>query len=499
MLKPLSSDRWNSETAAHLLNRAGFGGPPAEIQKLAALDHDKAVSSFLDYEKIPDPTPNPSWDHPQPDRLEKLRLAIKNAATPQEAQTLRQQENQLQAQRINELRGWWLDRMAKGPRPFLEKMVLFWHGHFATSIEKVRQSPNSAYMMWRQNQSFRDYATGNWLEMLKVIGKDPAMLVWLDQAQSRKEHPNENFAREVMELFSLGEGHYTEHDITEAARALTGWSYSPLEQTFIFRPFFHDIGPKTIFGETGDFDGDDFLALIVKQPQAARFITAKIWNFFAGQMPSPPLNDALAEVFRSNGNNFKPMLRVMFRSEEFYDTSVIRNQVKSPTQWLVGSTRMLETDLPPPFLSSAMLRSLGQDLFAPPNVKGWDGGMSWITTNTLLTRYNDSVTIVQGTAQQMSPEDFARKQGGAGGQKLEKIAQRIHIGGVDAEKILTPEERMDKKLLVAAIEKRLLQTNLSGEQEKALNDFLEPKTKLADADVLQAIRLVMSTPDYQVA
>ncbi|HXE41998.1 MAG TPA: DUF1800 domain-containing protein, partial [Candidatus Baltobacteraceae bacterium] len=465
MLKPLPDDRWNYETAAHLLNRAGFGGPPAEIQKLAALKHDQAVSYFLDYEKIPDPTPNPSWAAPDPEHIEKFRADLKSAP-PEEAQKIKQTENRLQAERINELRGWWLDRMAKGPRPFLEKMVLFWHGHFATSIEKVRQSPNSSYMMWRQNQSFRDYAVGNWLDMLKVIGKDPAMLVWLDQAQSRKQHPNENFAREVMELFSLGEGHYTEHDITEAARALTGWSYQPLQQTFIYRPVLHDTEAKTIFGQTGNFDGDDFLTMIVAQPQAAKFITAKLWNFFAGQMPSAQLNDALAQVFRANGNNFKPMLRAMFRSEEFYDKSVVRNQVKSPVQWLIGSVRMLESELPPPFISSAMLRSLGQDLFAPPNVKGWDGGMSWITTNTLLTRYNDAATIVQGTAQQMSADDFARKPGGNGGKKFEKMAERIHVGGMEPEKILTPEDRADKRMLVATLEKRLLQSTLTSGQEK---------------------------------
>src|SRR5207247_7558924 len=137
-------------------------------------------------------------------------------------------------------------------------------------------------------------------------------------------------------------------------------------------------------------DGNDGLLQIVEQPQAAKFITAKLWNFFAGQKPSPELGEALADAFRGNGNNFKPFLKTMFSSEEFYDVSAVHNQVKSPVQWLVGSVRMLESELPPPIISAAMLRSLGQDLFAPPNVKGWDGGMSWITTNTLLTRYNDA-------------------------------------------------------------------------------------------------------------
>jgi uncharacterized protein (DUF1800 family) len=499
MLSPLPSERWNSETAAHLLNRAGFGGTPDEVQKLTSLGLDKAVASLIDYEHIKGLSPDPDWAHPDPQRLENLRAAIK-AAKPEDVKVLRDAENKMQAGRILELRGWWLARMAYGPRPFQEKMVLFWHGHFATSIEKVRQSPNSSYLMWRQNELFRRLATDNWLRMLIETGKDPAMLVWLDQAQSRKEHPNENYAREVMELFSLGEGHYTEHDITEAARALTGWSYNPPQQIFVNRPAIHDNGAKTIFGQTGNFNGDDFLALIVRQPQAARFITAKLWNFFAGQMPSPQLNTALAEVFRANGDNFKPLLRVMFCSEEFYADPVLRNQIKSPVQWLVGTSRMLQCALPPPFVSNAILRSLGQELFAPPNVKGWDGGMSWITTNTLLTRYNDAATLVEGSMQPLTAGDFARKSGGnGGGKKLEKMAQRIRIGGADAQKILTPDERSDKNKLVAALEHRLLQSTLSGAQEAALRDFLNSKPALSDADVLTAVRLVMSTPEYQVA
>jgi len=270
-------------------------------------------------------------------------------------------------------------------------------------------------------------------------------------------------------------------------------------QTFVWRPMFHDDGEKTLFGNTGNFDGDDVLKQIVAQPQAAKFITAKLWNFFAGQMPSPELGQALADAFTEKGKRFKPFLDVMFRSEEFYDAAVLHNLVKSPVQWLVGSVRMLESELPPPFISAAMLRQLGQDLFAPPNVKGWDGGTSWITTNTLLTRYNDAATLVQGTLQQMSAADFSKKPGGAGGQRFEKMAQRVHIGGVDVEKITTPVQRADKKLLVPALEHRLLQTAMSSQQKKALDDFLDSRKTLSNADILTAIRLVMSTPDYQVA
>ena len=493
MLKSLSADRWNYATAAHLLNRAGFGGPPVAIQKLADLGLDKAVSSLLDYENIPDPAANPVWAIPDPEGNKNRRDAVQKA-TPEQRRQIQQQEQRLQADRLMELRGWWLNRMAKGPRPFQEKMVLFWHGHFATSFEKV----HNGYYMWRQNELFRRLATGNWLELLTFAAQDPAMLIWLDQAESRKEHPNENFAREVMELFTLGEGHYTEKDVTEGARALTGWSLDRLDEKFIYRPLFHDNGTKTFLGRTGNLNGDDVLAQIVAQPQAARFITAKVWNYFAGQPPADGLNDALAAVFRENGNNFKPFLWVMFRSEEFYAPPIIRNEVKSPVQWLVGSVRMLECDLPPTPICEAVLRSLGQDLFAPPNVKGWDGGITWITTNTLLARYNDAATLIQGTFPPLAPSDFARKPGGQGGAKAERQAQRIRIGGVSVDKIVSSEELADKDQLVKSLENRLLQTSLRDEQQKALRDFLDTKAKLDDADVQTAIRLVMATPQYQV-
>jgi hypothetical protein len=188
----------------------------------------------------------------------------------------------------------------------------------------------------------------------------------------------------------------------------------------------------------------------------------------------------------------------MFRSEEFYGDDIVRNQVKSPVEWLVGSVRMLECDLPPTLVSWGMLRQLGQDLFAPPNVKGWDGGITWITTNTLLTRYNDAEALVQGTLPPLTAGDFARKEGGAGGMKAAKMVQRLRMGGVNLEKILTPEDRADKDMLVASLQHRLLQSTLNGEQEKALSDFLDSKETLNDADILTAIRLVMSTPEYQV-
>jgi len=505
MLGALPRSKWNRTTAAHLLNRAGFGGTPSEIDWLEKMGLDRAVSSFVDYESIPDSTANPSWAKPDPDRAEKakelmeLRRKAKNGSEADrkelEAKFRELMRNQVrsQAQHLVELRRWWLDRMANGPRPLQEKLTLFWHGHFATSVQKVRD----AYLMWLQNDTFRRNAAGNWLTMLTEVTKDPAMLIWLDQTQSRKAHPNENYAREVMELFTLGEGHYTEKDVTEAARAFTGLTYDRLNQTFTYRPFIHDPETKTVLGKTGRLTYSDVLEQIVAHPQSARFITARLWTFFAGQTPSEELTTALAAIFRSNGNNFKPLLQVMFRSEEFYDASVMRNEVKSPVQWLVGSVKMLERDLPPAVFASNLLQNLGQDLFAPPNVKGWDGGLSWITTNNLLARYNYAEMLVFGTAQ-------LNLGGGKGANKgLKFIANRFNRMNskgtpLEVKKLFTPEERNNKTALVAGLEKRLLQSNLKPRQEQALHEYLDSRSELDDHDILETIRLVMSTPEYQL-
>jgi uncharacterized protein (DUF1800 family) len=394
-----------------------------------------------------------------------------------------------------ELKHWWLQRMARGSRPFQEKMTLFWHGHFATSTEKVRE----AYYMWRQNELFRRLAVGNWLEMLVEAGKDPAMLIWLDQAQSRKEHPNENFAREVMELFALGEGHYTEKDITEAARAFTGWSLDRNTQRFIYRPFAHDAGEKTVLGKTGNLDGEDVLEQIVAQPQAAKFITGKIWNFFTAEIPSVELNAALASELREADNNFKPVMRAMFLSEEFYAPNLIRNQVKSPVQWLVASVRVLERELPPPIISAGLTRNLGQDLFAPPNVKGWDGGLAWITTNNLLARYNQAATLVQGDLSMAA--GIRPRPGGSNPAMMRQVENRlrnVRMEPVNVKKLFTEKERANKNALIAALERRLLQGKLKAKQENTLREYLDSQGELDDGDILGAIRLVMSTPEYQL-
>jgi uncharacterized protein (DUF1800 family) len=478
MLAPLAHSEWSYAKAAHLLNRAGFGGSPAEIAALTELGPEKAVASFFNFTQAPGPV-LPEWARPDRDRLAKFQQ-MKDASDAQRMQ-MRREQARTQREALLEFRQWWLRQMAFGPAPLQEKLVLFWHGHFATSAQKVRDT----WLMTQQNALFRRHAAGNWLTLLTAVSKDPAMLLWLDQAQSLKEHPNENFAREVMELFTLGEGRYSEQDVTEAARAFTGWSYDRPTQQFQFRPRMHDAGAKTVLGKTGTFNGDDVLRIIVSQPQAAEFIVRKLWVFFASENPSSAIIRALADEFRRHGNEFRPVLELMFLSRDFYANDVMRQQVKSPAQWLVGSVRLLGRDLPPPLVSSQILRALGQDLFLPPNVKGWDGGLAWITTNNLLNRYNTAHFLVFG----VNPL-------GDGGRRR---ASRPPSGAVKASELLPKEAREDKSKALAYLQQHFIQGQLKPAQEKVLRDFLESVGELEDGDLLHAIHLVMATPEYQLA
>lgn len=509
MLKPISRSEWNYTKAAHLLNRAGFGGPPTEIEKLVQLGPERAVSSLVDYENIPDSTPPPAWAKPDPETrearrrevrefTEKKRAELKVAATEDDRLKIQREieehrrkvqsaERRTEFERIAELRGWWLDRMARGPRPLEEKLVLFWHGHFATSFQKVRD----AYYMWLQNETFRRNASGSWAKMLREVTEDPAMLIWLDQAQSNKQHPNENYAREVMELFALGEGHYTEKDILEAARALTGLTLDRATQKATFRERNHDTDSKTVLGRTGNLGVQEVLDAILAQPQAARFIAFKLWRFFAAEAVPKPLEEALASVFRKSDQNFKPLLRTMFLSEEFYAPEVMHTQVKSPVQWLVSATRVLNSPLPPPRVAGPLLGNLGQFLFEPPNVKGWDGGVAWISTNTLLDRYNQASLLVLGSTGKF-PLSAGKKSG-----KPPKGPFTVPPP-VKVEELLGAEQRRSKDTIISSLERRMLLQPLTAKQKQALRDYLDSQAALDDTDILHTIRMIMCTPEFQL-
>lgn len=488
-LKPLPAHAWNRGAAAHLLNRAAFGGTPGEIDSLAALGPEGAVRSLMGRRNLPDTLPAPAWTQLDlATRAETLR-AMRDT-TESERQKLQRERQREQRQQGVELVSWWLRRMHQSPDAFREKLALFWHGHFATSSEKVREP----LLMWRQNQLFREHGDGEWLNLLDRITRDPAMLIYLDQAQSKMTQPNENYARELLELFALGEGHYTETDVTESARALTGLTLDRLTYEARYNPRKHDAGRKTILGHEGPIDPWQLLQIVAAHCRSAAFITAKLWTFYAGVEPTPAVAAGLVEAFEQHDRAFGPFLEVLFRSEAFYSPDVVQRQIKSPVQLLVQACRQLERDLPPPTVSLQVLKALGQIPFAPPNVKGWDGGTAWINTNTLLHRHNLALMLVTG--ENSLP---ALGRGRKGGQRRRGTpALTAGAGGCDLAALLPPSLRSKPEECVAAIEQRFIGRSIHVQDRKALLEFAEAHTPLDDTEAATLLRLALCTPDYQL-
>ena len=268
------------------------------------------------------------------------------------------------------------------PSPLAERMTLFWHNHFTSSQQKVRY----ARLMYRQNVLLREHALGNFATLLHAVSKDPAMIIYLDSATNRKDKPNENFAREVMELFTLGEGNYTEADIREAARAFTGWSLEQDTMEFRNRPFLHDSGDKTVLGQRGRFDGDDVLDILLAQPKAAEYIVGKMWREFVSPEPESVEVRRIAATFRDSRYDIRAALRELLLSAAFWKEANRAVLVKSPVEFVVGSLRQFDMSADDVASLAMVMAGLGQNLFAPPNVKGWPGGEAWINSATLLAR-----------------------------------------------------------------------------------------------------------------
>ncbi len=371
---PNSSGAWDARKAEHLFNRAGFGARPAEIAAAVALGQKACVERLLagkesDYE--------PFWidDDSRPSPREMQDMA------PSERQEMQRDHVRHDHEELAHFAGWWIERMLDAKDPLRERMTLFWHGYFTSSMRDVRSSA----AMIRQNELFRTHALGSFADLLHAIVRDPAMLAYLDNDKNKKLNPNENFARESMELFSLGEGNYTEKDVKEAARALTGWVTR--DGHAIFLPRNHDSREKTILGVTKDFDADQFVDLLLEQPACPKWVARKLLVSFEGREPSTARIEDYAKFLKASNWRIDAFLKRLFDDPEFYSDDVIAARISSPIEYLVGSSRRLGLE-PPPVLLWLAAGQLGQRLFDPPNVKGWDGGTAWITTSTLMQRGN---------------------------------------------------------------------------------------------------------------
>ena len=345
---------WTRRDAAHLLWRAQCGANEAEITQAAGDGLEKTL-----------------------DRL--LSPPAEEASFTETAALLRQTASD--ADDINQLKTWWLYRMTAGPAPLAEKMSLFWHNLFATSNVKVR----SAKLIAAQNDLIRTHALGDFKALLAGMARDVAMLVWLDGNANRVRSPNENFAREVMELFTLGVGNYAEADIKEAARAFTGWHVR--SEQFWFNRLQHDTGTKKVFGESGNFDGDDVLRLCLKQEACPRFLAVRLLKEFVMPAPDEATVTAVARSIRAHDFRMTPVLREVLGSQLFFSSAARHSLIKSPVQFVLGTYRALGVR-PNLKTTAQIIAALGQDLFQPPTVKGWEGGRLWITSATLLQRAN---------------------------------------------------------------------------------------------------------------
>jgi len=437
-LEPISASEWSRDRAAHLLERAGFGGTPSEVALLAAMSPSQAVRSLVYYRASQNPLPpfedsgafDPGLDPFAPSRPAATDLAKASGealgvkAKPAGNRKLQQvADRYLYWKRVTKLETervayWWANRMLLTQRPLEEKMALFWHGHFATGDEKVQDYRK----MLQQNELLRAKATGSFRDLLISVSQDPAMLASLDAGVNVKGAPNENFAREIMELFTMGVGNYSEKDIQEAARAFTGWNYKGLG--YVMNPQQHDDGLKTVLGDSGNFDGVQVIDLILAKEVTSEYIANKLYRYFVREDVTPAMQIKLGKLLRDTQFEIAPFLETLFESRDFYSDASVGTRIKPPVELTVSTYRKLGlTQVPgiPDF--NVLTESMGQKLLNPPNVAGWASGKSWITPGLLLVRGNFVYDTVFPPVNFIAPDRVAEDRFG-----IVPVADKVAMG-----------------------------------------------------------------------
>ena len=444
--------------AGHLYRRAAFGATREELQRAAA----ESPTAALDRLFVIDP-----------------KAVARDSDLAQQGLEIARRNNPF------DLRGWWLDRMLHSGHPLREKMTLFWHNHFATSITKIQ----SADLMLRQNELMRQHALGKFGPMLQLMSKEPAMLIWLDSNSNVKGKPNENYAREVMELFSLGVGNYTETDIREAARAFTGWHTDG--QRYTFKEGLHDEESKTVLGQKGNWDGSDVVRICLEQKTCARFLVRKMYRFFVSEavQPTDEFLAPLADLYRKSSYDTAAVVRKILLSRHFSSEQSYRCRIKSPVEYVLGLTRALGQGFVSPRSLVGHLELLGQHLFAPPNVKGWEGGTAWLNTATIVVRHNLAYTMALGggALNLGDPDPY-----GVAAIAVDPSA----LARRERPPIAAPEK------LVSFYADLLLQGDLSKEARARLKTFLtkdNPEDHERDRRIREMIHALLTTPEYQLA
>lgn len=495
---PLKSTptQWTRDDAAHLLRRAGFGGPPEEIDALYALGRQGAVARLVDYERI-----NVSFEPPSVLPLQPppgLKESVLTAEQRQELVRFRRQNNIAQFLNISE---WWTRRMISTPRPLEEKLTLFWHGLLTSGMREV----DVPRMLYDQNELYRHYAKAHFPDLIRRVSYDPAMLRYLDNVSNVASHPNENYARELMELFTLGVGNYQESDIKSVARAFTGWTINRATGSAYFDAREHDYGFKPLFGQVRRFNGIETLDVILSQPAATRHLARELWVYFAGTEPDEELLAALGATLRSSNFDVGLLLRKMFLSDAFYDPRVRFQAVKSPAELIAGTYRALGIQPVNAAVLVQAMRRMGQELFQPPNVKGWDGGVKWINTSTLLERYNFATHALYGS-EAPREESMMSMMAPLPGLAPVRRDPNLDQPPFDPAPILerynlhTPEEIVDhfiQRLLGQPLDDESRQALIERLRERKVHHKETPKEEV-DQAIRGLIHLIISTPEYQV-
>lgn len=400
-LRPFEPSRtrpWDRAAAQHLLRRAGF--VPSEDEVRQALDEGPRGC----VERLVAPGP----DSPRHDELDETGKAI----------ALRND--------IAMLRGWWLLRLVHTRRPLQARMALFWHNHFATSNAKVR----SAALMLQQLRVFETHALGWFEALLQAVSRDAAMIVWLDGNENSKGRPNENYARELFELFSLGVGHYSEQDIKQAARAFTGWHARG--GAFAFATLDHDDGEKSVLGSRGALDGDDVVRAALKQPACARFLADKLLREFLCPDPPGELSDEWAGVLRESGYDLAASIRTLLTSEAMFDPRWYRARIKSPVEFAIGAVRSLRLEGVSAAALADATSQAGQRLFEPPSVKGWDGHRTWLNSATMLVRLNSATRAVDAA---LKPAVFREQYELSDAERIARFCENLILDGRPPESL----------------------------------------------------------------
>ena len=383
----------------------------------------------------------------------------------------------------------WLETMVNSEAQLREKMSLFWHGHFACRIQNSFFSQELLHII-------RTNALGSFADMLKAVSKSPAVLQFLNNQQNKKSHPNENFAREVMELFTMGRGNYTENDVKEAARAFTGWAFNPKGE-FVFRRNQHDDGSKTFLGKTGNFDGDDILNMLLEHKQTANYISKKIYRYFVNENVNEQNQQWLSNRFYSNNYNIAKLLEDLYTSDWFYDEKNIGIRIKSPVELLAGIRRLLPMQLENEQSQLLFQRALGQVLFYPPNVAGWPGGKNWIDSSSLMLRLRIPQILSANDALDIRPKTDDDVQMGQMMEGIKKMKDAVKGGTatIDWKAVNTIFEKVQREKLLESIESAILQTK-NKVSNGIMDKYVNPDSR--ENFIKSAVVNLMATPEYQL-